>query len=824
MSNVTLATNSPLDSGGSMYGDSDGGSFPLTNLSNPNFSVFWRYSPGTNNDGNVTKFAFSLATIARLNHATLCRHNFSTAAQIRLRASMARFDVDFTDDAELTSPYITFGGGTNGTRTNEYGVMVQNGAPRYEHDRRYFDNGFLYSEDLSQAAWVEVSGAKKYPDGMTVDFAQAGAKIQQQSLQLYSDSYEQRWQVRLVSGDGTFCCQVNNGSTDVDGPTQTATSDWQWVRADIATGAATTAGKAGIKKLTAAGTLQFRRAQLRRGIFPVGHAARNRYRKTTSQRRYQRIYVFTEAAATNSLLQSSAVDNAAWSKGGNISVTANVSVAPDGTTTMDRVTFASSGGNNLIQQNLPLPGTSTRAASVFFRKDTSTSTDVLLGLQWVTGGVGQTIYCEFNASTGAFIGTTNIGGVTLKTAGVKDLGGGYYRAYIVAAGTDAANTVVSTLMFVQGSVGQYVDVWGFQNESNQVTSYIPTTTAAVARTVDTAVVESTTWVPYVWNASEGTIYHEVWVDDIPAANSQNLSTIAVQNGGTSIYSQFFDNGGPVVHRLATNSFTGASSPTIGTSRVSRAAIRYRNADWADYLDGTQISTNTGAAVPVVSAASIDLMNSPSGTIGLRRVTIWPTGKSNADLQAMTASGPGAVDYDSGWADVLQMTAYTDLPTLWGHDYDVIKSFGSDRAVEWMRLGFYDPAKTSGSTPFEIGRLFSGKTKIQPAVNMAQGMSDAWDESATSFVETQNRRKVFNVLPKLREVAFELKQLTDAEGALLHEMDGTNGLSNEVLYMPDPSDEAACQRYGFVGLMKQLNPLAYPMFGMRAKAYQITDKR
>jgi hypothetical protein len=216
------------------------------------------------------------------------------------------------------------------------------------------------------------------------------------------------------------------------------------------------------------------------------------------------------------------------------------------------------------------------------------------------------------------------------------------------------------------------------------------------------------------------------------------------------------------------------------------------------------------------------MKTPGVTAYLRRFALWPTGKSNADLQALSTSGPSAIDFDSGWDDVLQMTMAGDVPALWGHDYDIIKTF-TERAVEWVRIGLYDPAKTSSSTPFEAGRLFMGKLTLQPAVNAQYGMGDGWDD-ATTFVETQDRRRVFNVLPKVRQVAFTLPHLTPEEGGKLHEMDGSGGLASEVLYLPDPSDEAACQRFGFIGLLERLDVLQYPRLNGRGKSFQIRKKR
>lgn len=814
MSNIVLSSKTQLDTGTTLYGDADVAN-PLTNLTNSIFSRVWRYTPGTNADGNTAKFAMSLNPVARASHLVLSRHNMGESAQIRVRAGTARFDADFTSDAPTfaTPSEITFGGGANGTRTNEYGVMVAGTCPRYEHDRRYYENGFVYVEDVSNANWT-TSSARAYSDGKTVAFEAVGAQLYQALPQLYNATYEVKAQVRLVSGDGSFAFNVYNGTTNTQGSTKTATSDWQWFTSDIATGAETMSGRAGLWKLSGAGVLQVRRMQISRG------ASNGKYRKTTSARRYQRLGVITEAAATNSLIRSSELDDAAWTKT-NATITANSGVAPDGTTSMDTVTASAASGN--VVQDLALGGTTARALSCVFKSGgTSTSTDLVI--RWMTGGVSQQVTCRFNASSGAFVSSTSTG-ATLRQADVNDIGGGFFLAYVLGVGTDAANTVVRSQLIVNTS-GQACQVWGFQNEASYVTTYIPTTTAAVTRTVDTAVGESVTWVPYAWNAAEGTVYHETMSNDIPADTTRGFGYVrAYTDASNQILSRILWNGAASVAVDVQVTVGGVSAFDSADTNVSnnvanRQAYRYRASDWATAVNGSIVSTSPSAGVPPVS--NIDLMFSPGPTGYLRRVTIWPTGKSNTDLQALTTSGPSAIDFDSGWDDVLQMTMRGDVSSTWGHDYPIIKTFAS-RAVEWVRVELYDPAKVSASFPFEIGRAFMGKVTLQPARNAEYGLGNGWIER-TTFTQAHDGRKFFNELPRIREVAFAFPLLTDDERDTWHEIQGAGGIAEEVLYLPDPDDEAECQRYGFVGLLESLEPLKHHMLAHHSMSGQICQKR
>lgn len=817
MSNIILSSKNHLDAGVTWYGDADA-QFPLTNLSNSKFSRIWRYTPAsTKADGHYAKILFSLASPVRCGHVALCRHNLSDAAQIRVRAGMARFDIDFTAD-NIYHPGVVYGGGVNGTRVNEFGVMEAAECPRIEHDLRYHENAVAWSEDLTKAPWGADTGAVVL-DHQTVDFGAVGARlIQPYFWSTNGAPYELSFDVRLVSGEGSFTTAIG-GSGGGSGDSFTATTEWQRLTTNITTTLLSMPFAYPVfVKTGAAGVLQIRRVQIHRG--PSG----GQYRKTTDKRRYLKAGLIGEAASTNNLLHSSDLTNAVWTKTGAPTITPNTAVAPDGTTSMD--TVLTGAVNAVVQQNITAPGTSIRAASMFFRSSGSTSTSCAIHVTWFSGGALQSVNCFFNPTTGEVISSAS-NGATLRAAGVRYIGGGFYRAYVEGQGTDAANTLVGTRLDVQGA-GVTLISWGYQNEAGSVSSYIPTTTSAASRTVDTAVIEPTAWVPYVWNQSSGAIYHEARLEEINVGQAAVGSYVRAHDVGqaNAVESGFRYAGGDlagaasrIVAGGATNWVYVAPATALG-SAVQRQAIRYRVNDFAFAVNGVIVGTDTGPTPSGITA--INLLYGANATAYLRRVVIWRSPKTDAELQALTLNGPGAVDYDSGWKNALQMKMRGDIPAMWGHDYDVIKSF-SERAIENVSVEIYDPKKVSSSTPFEIGRIFMGKASLQPAVNAEFGLADGWNDR-TSFMQSEGGQKFFSELPRIRQVAFAFHVLTHDEAATLHEMQGSGGVTAETLYLPDPEDEAACQRYGFVGRLTALDPLAYPQYATRAMAFQIEKKR
>ena len=147
--------------------------------------------------------------------------------------------------------------------------------------------------------------------------------------------------------------------------------------------------------------------------------------------------LLVESSRTNSLPRSEAIDNAAWTKtaGGTGSVptvTADFAVAPDGTTTAERVQFSAcpTTGSSVIQGT----GTSQAGTATFYLKGNGTSGNVRL-VSFSGGGPGQdiTTLCPFvsgswsrctQSNTSGAAGTIVLGCVNLPVnyGGSSDTG------------------------------------------------------------------------------------------------------------------------------------------------------------------------------------------------------------------------------------------------------------------------------------------------------------------------------------------------------------------------------------------------------------------
>tara|TARA_R100001463_G_scaffold42850_4_gene89596 strand:+ start:3954 stop:4910 length:957 start_codon:yes stop_codon:yes gene_type:complete len=160
--------------------------------------------------------------------------------------------------------------------------------------------------------------------------------------------------------------------------------------------------------------------------------------------------ILNEAASTNLLLHSQDFDNTYWKKNSS-TVTANTTVAPDGTTTAE--TFAL-GGTDLAR---------------VFRNNTTTggSSDTTFSI-WLKGTAGQTVTLECGSASSV---------ITLTADWVRH------------SLTNTTHTTATTVRVINratnGNNATDLYAWGAQLEqTSAATSYIATTSAQVTRAAD----------------------------------------------------------------------------------------------------------------------------------------------------------------------------------------------------------------------------------------------------------------------------------------------------------------------------------------------------
>jgi len=207
--------------------------------------------------------------------------------------------------------------------------------------------------------------------------------------------------------------------------------------------------------------------------------------------------MLVEPAATNGFLQSQTFLTS-WTTGG---VTAgSATTAPDGTTTAQLVSQTAATGLAYAEQIGRENGTA-YTLSVYFKY--SGSNFALAVGDGVASGAGVV----FNAATASVVGNASAGsGISVVASGVLGpYADGFYRAYAAFSKPSTASSQgavwlqngTGTAWFPSftGNPSNGVYLWGMQSEvdggSHLPSSYIPTTTTAIARAADSITIQET---------------------------------------------------------------------------------------------------------------------------------------------------------------------------------------------------------------------------------------------------------------------------------------------------------------------------------------------
>ena len=246
------------------------------------------------------------------------------------------------------------------------------------------------------------------------------------------------------------------------------------------------------------------------------------------------------------------------------------------------------------------------------------------------------------------LGTVALVTGSTVTADIENYGNGWYRCRCtntcISAGT-GANGISIALIETSGSTrasiftGTTTDIlygWGAQLETGSVaTSYIPTTTAAVTRNAD--LIFTSGAVSGAIGQTEGTIYAEVDVRNFTGGSR----IISISDGTQSNRITTFFFGTNAIRMMAT--VTGSTQASITSATQSagifKIAIGYALNDYALYINGVQIGTDTLASVPacnVVVLGSVDSLSSGNALNDrIRAAALYTTRLTNAQLAALT---------------------------------------------------------------------------------------------------------------------------------------------------------------------------------------------
>jgi len=340
--------------------------------------------------------------------------------------------------------------------------------------------------------------------------------------------------------------------------------------------------------------------------------------------------LLVEEARTNLLLRSEEFESASWTNG-NTTESSNVAVAPNGTSTADKLIENSGAGFKAIEQALAIS-----ALTYTFSIHVKAVERSIVQLLW--SGGASTNFANFNLATGA------VTAGTYTSATITPAGSDWFRLSItsaLAAGTFSGivslqtNASAARAASYTGDGTSGLFLWGAQLEAGAFpTSYIPTTTATATRAADVASITGTAFSSF-YNQTEGTAYasyaerafsvtHQVVTFSNGTANERisfavnasNILDVAVVSGGT-------------------DTFTG-NTPTL-TAQEYQIGFGYKADNSGVSANGSAITVDSAVTLPTVSQLDIGARAGSSQILNstIRRLTYWPVRLANPTLVSIT---------------------------------------------------------------------------------------------------------------------------------------------------------------------------------------------
>jgi predicted hotdog family 3-hydroxylacyl-ACP dehydratase len=329
-----------------------------------------------------------------------------------------------------------------------------------------------------------------------------------------------------------------------------------------------------------------------------------------------------EEQRTNLVLQSQTFGTSPWFTN-NATITANTTVAPDGTTTASKLVEDTSNNLHRVAQ-VPTLTAVPHTATIYAKP---------AGRNWIyiaNASLSQAAY--FNVSTGV-IGTV----VGATTATIAPAGNGWYRCSITSTPSAAAQnysfyTANADLSFSytgDGTSGLFL--WGAQLEAGSfATSYIPTVASQVTRSADVASMTGTNYSSW-YNPSEGTLVAEFTFLPRTLSGTAVIAYNGSANGRWSYFSS-------ASARMLDGTNTAIAGSTSIPNAINKTASALSSAGMAISLNGAA----PGTSAYVGTFGSQDALNigSQSGAASInghiRQIAYYNTRLPDATLQALTA--------------------------------------------------------------------------------------------------------------------------------------------------------------------------------------------
>jgi len=300
-------------------------------------------------------------------------------------------------------------------------------------------------------------------------------------------------------------------------------------------------------------------------------------------------------------------------------LTVNNAISPDGTLNAYKLSEDAQTGSHMFRkQTLTVQDGVFYTGSIFAKKAELTSITLNSNSQsrWAAGAT-------FDLSNGT---------VTSGTGQIVNYGNDWYRCSITGEGiVDTGQAGVEFLTSTGvGQNGKGIFVYGAQfEEGSYATSYIPTFGATVTRVIDGC---TKTGVSGLIGQTEGTIFMDA---NYKADNGEDQTIIINEPGFNDYVFIQMNSSNTLEAGIIVNTNQIARIGQTKTSGRYKCAFAYKDNDFAFYVNGVQIGTDTSGSMSGFTVANINFNHNNKG-YSIHDTLLFKTRLSNTQLAELTS--------------------------------------------------------------------------------------------------------------------------------------------------------------------------------------------
>ena len=338
-----------------------------------------------------------------------------------------------------------------------------------------------------------------------------------------------------------------------------------------------------------------------------------------------------EPQSTNLITQSELFSDSSWSKT-QTNVEAATITLPNGLTNGFKL-FANTINISHWLEKTPFP-TATIGQDYTISLFVKSAGSDFIQIAASTGFPSK--FQNFNISTGAKASGN------VASSSITDFGNGWYRISVTetTTGTNARYLIIPALSDItrnatfQGNANEDgVYIWGAQlEEQTYATSYIPTDGTSVTRNQDVCTGGGSA---ASINSSEGVLYAEI----AALANDGTVRFLGLNDGSSNnrvviLYHNSNNNIRAIISSGGTK-FVDVNSSVTSSLDFHKVAIKYKANDFAFWIDGVEVATDTSLNAPIGLNSLDFLLSGANNFFGkTKAVAVFPF-LTDTELQELT---------------------------------------------------------------------------------------------------------------------------------------------------------------------------------------------